>query len=126
MTKKTEIDLDVFFDAAKKTPPLSMALMENILGDAADIAIQRAPVIAPVPKPKKHWLSALLEPLGGKQGFATVGLCAFLGVAAGYAGTDTLGSVPGVGTLLTAFSDDPLDDLGFGAIGSFDDFLAEG
>jgi len=126
MTKKTEIDLDVFFDAAKVTPPLSMALMENILGDAADIAAQNMPAYVATPKPKKHWVLALLEPLGGKQGFATVGLCAFLGVAAGYAGTDTLGSVPGVGTLLTAFSDDPLDDLGFGEPGTFDDFLAEG
>lgn len=123
---KLETDLDVFFTAAKEpSPTLSMDLMSRILGDAADVAANRVEE-TPATFKRESWFKRWLEPLGGIQGVATVGFCAFLGLAIGYTGTDTLESVPGVGPMFASISDDPLDDLGFSGIGNFDDFLAEG
>lgn len=124
MDDKTE--LNVFFDAAKDAAPkVSMDLMANILGDAADISAAR--IIPKTPKShKNHWWKTLFEPFGGMQGLAAVGFSAFLGVAAGYAGADTLESVPGVGVILASINGDPIDDLGFGEATNFDTFLTEG
>ena len=128
MTEKDEnqIDLDAFFkEASEPTAELNSSLMANILADAGEVSAARQ--IAPVrsnAKPRS-WLSRLMEPLGGIQGMAAVGLCAILGVTIGYAGTDTLQSIPGVGDIVASISSDPLDDFSSSGIASFNDFLAE-
>ena len=122
-TDKNPIDLDVFFqDAKEPTPELSNGLMARILADAGE-------VVAPPPvKPQraKRWLPAWLEPMGGMQGLAAVGFSAIIGISIGYAGTDSLQSIPGIGDIVATFSTDPLDDFAYGEITSFNDFLAEG
>lgn len=121
-----DFDLDVFFEAAKDPLPTpSAALMTNILADAGEVTAARykPPVYVPVKTP---WYNRLLEPLGGLQGAFAVAFVAVLGVTVGYTGTDSLQSVPGVGTLVASISGDPIDDFSYGAITGFDDFLSEG
>ena len=126
-TEKHQIDLDAFFkDAAGPAPELSGALMANILADAGEVAVARQDVPDRAPVKTKGWLARLMEPMGGIQGMAAVGACAVLGVTVGYAGTDTLQSIPGVGDIVASISGDPLDDFTYGGIASFSDFLAEG
>lgn len=129
MTDKDEhhIDLDAFLkDAVEPAPELSSALMANILADAGDVAAARQSVPKRAPVKAKGWLARLIEPLGGIQGMAAVGVCTVLGVTIGYAGTDTLQSIPGVGDIVASVSGDPLDDFTYGGIATFSDFLAEG
>ncbi len=129
MTGKHEnpVDLDGFFDEARKgEPELSMRLMENILGDAAEVSAARQPA-APVAAPRrKGWLRTLLAPIGGIPAAITLATCAVLGIGVGYAGTDTLESLPGMGTIVSAIGDDPLDDFSFGYTESISEFLSEG
>lgn len=126
-TEKHQIDLDAFFkDAAEPAPELSSSLMANILADAGEVAATRLDVPVRQPARKKGWLTRLIEPMGGIQGMAAVGICTVLGVTVGYAGTDTLQSIPGVGDIVASISGDPLDDFTYGGIASFSDFLAEG
>lgn len=129
MTEKDEnqIDLDTFFEDAIEPPPeLSSSLMANILADAGEISASRQ--VEKIRPPIKSWglLARLMEPFGGIQGMAAVGLCTILGIAIGYAGTDTLQSIPGVGDIVASISSDPLDDFSYVGIASFNDFLAEG
>ncbi len=130
------VDLDRLFAEAKAegAPEMSMALMANILGDAAEITAARAtpapapaPALAPAPAPTwRGRLRALLAPIGGLPTLAALAASVLVGISAGYSGTDTLESLPGMGTLVSGISDDPLDDLGFGYTDAFSDFLAEG
>jgi len=124
---KHEIDLDVFFeDAMEPTPELDDALMARILADAGEVSASRQVIPAPRQQKPKGWLRRLLEPVGGLQGMAAVGVCTVLGVTVGYTGTDSLQSIPGVGDIVATISGDPLDDFSYGSIASFNDFLAEG
>lgn len=126
---KDPIDLDAFFKAAAEpAPELSSNLMAGILADAGEVSAARQPLPEPAPQRTKKlgWLSRMLEPVGGKPGLATVGICTILGVTVGYAGTDTLQSIPGVGDIVASISGDPIDDFSYGEIASFSDFLAEG
>lgn len=126
-TDKNQIDLDALFkDAAEPAPELSSALMANILADAGEVSAARQVAPASAPIKTKSWLARLMEPMGGIQGMAAVGLCAALGLTVGYAGTDSLQSIPGVGDIVASISGDPLDDFSYGGIESFSDFLAEG
>ncbi len=122
-----QINLGAFFkDAREPVPELSEALMTGILADAGDVAASRQVAAMRAPVRRKGWLARLMEPMGGVQGMAAVGICAALGVTVGYAGTDALQSIPGVGDIVTSISGDPLDDFAYGDITSFTDFLAEG
>lgn len=122
-TDKNLIDLDVFFhDAKEPTPVLSTDLMTRILADAGEVS---APPLVKSRRAKR-WFPAWLEPMGGIQGLAAVGFSAIIGITVGYAGTDSLQSIPGVGDIVATFSADPLDDFGYSDIASFNDFLAEG
>ena len=124
---KNQIDLDAFFkDAAEPAPELSNALIANILADAGEVSAARQIVPASAPVKTKGWLARLMEPMGGIQGMSAVGLCAVLGITIGYAGTDTLQSIPGVGDIVASISGDPLDDFSYGGIESFSEFLVEG
>ena len=124
---KNQIDLDAFFkDAAEPAPELSSALMANILADAGEVSASRQATSVSEPIKTRSWLARLMEPMGGIQGMAAVGFCAVLGLTVGYAGTDTLQSIPGVGDIVASISGDPLDDFSYGGIESFNDFLAEG
>lgn len=124
---KNHINLDAFFkEAHEPAPELSSALMTNILADAADVAASRQVVPERAPPKRTSWLARVMEAMGGVQGMAAVGICAALGVTVGYAGTDVLQSIPGVGDIVTSISGDPLDDFAYGDIASFSDFLAEG
>jgi len=126
-TDKDQIDLDAFFkDAAEPAPELSDALMANILADAGEIATTRQGLSERQPVKRKGWLARVMEPMGGVPGMAAVGVCAALGVTIGYAGTDTLQSIPVVGDIFASISGDPLDDFTYGGIASFSDFLTEG
>ena len=126
-TEKHQIDLDAFFkDAVEPAPELSASLMAGILADAGEVAAARQVVPERAPVKRKGWLVRLMEPLGGIQGMAAVGLCTVLGVTVGYAGTDTLQSIPGIGDIVATISGDPLDDFTYGNVASFSDFLAEG
>lgn len=124
---ENQIDLDAFLkEAIEPAPELSNSLMANILADAGEVSAARQ--VNPTPKPVK-WrglVFRLMEPLGGIQGMAAVGLCTVMGVTIGYAGTDTLQSIPGVGDIVASISSDPLDDFSYVGIASFNDFLAEG
>lgn len=125
------IDLDVFFQDAKETQkPLSDRLMANILADAADVAARRNPASIPVAAKvggKPGWLRKFLDPFGGIQGVAAVGFCTVIGVAAGYAGTEQLQSVPGVSSFITSSNtSDLLSDFSYDSIAGYSDFLAEG
>lgn len=129
MTEKDEnqIDLDAFFEEAiEPAPELSSSLMANILADAGEVSASRQTEPVRSGAKPRGWLSRIIEPLGGIQGMAAVGLCAALGITIGYAGTDTLQSIPGVGDIVASISSDPLDDFSYGGIASFNDFLAEG
>ena len=124
---KNQIDLDAFFkDAIEPAPELSSALMANILADAGEVSASRQATPVSEPIKTKSWLARLMEPMGGIQGIVAVALCAVLGLTVGYAGTDTLQSIPGVGDIVASISGDPLDDFSYGGIESFSDFLAEG
>jgi len=126
-TEKHQIDLDAFFkDAAEPAPELSSALMASILADAGEVAAAQQVVAERRQVKPKGWLARLLEPMGGIQGIAAVGLCTVLGVTVGYAGTDSLQSIPGVGDIVASISGDPLDDFTYDGIANFSDFLAEG
>ena len=126
-TEKHQIDLDAFFkEAAEPAPELSSALMANILADAGEISASRQVTPVGGPVKTKGWLARLMEPMGGMQGMAAVGFCAVIGVTVGYAGTDTLQSIPGVGNIVASISGDPFDDFSYSGIASFNDFLAEG
>ena len=126
-TEKHQIDLDAFFkEAAEPALVLSSALMANILADAGEVAATRQFLPERQPAKRKGWLARVMEPMGGIQGMAAVGVCTVLGVTVGYAGTDTLQSIPGVGDIVASISGDPLDDFTYGGIASFSDFLAEG
>jgi len=126
-TEKHQIDLDAFFkDAVEPAPELSASLMANILADAGEVAAARQVSPERTPVKRKGWLARMMEPLGGIQGMAAVGVCTVLGVTVGYAGTDTLQSIPGVGDIVASISGDPLDDFTYGGIDGFNDFLAEG
>ena len=125
-TEKHQIDLDAFFkDAAEPAPELSSALMTGILADAGEIAATRQVVPERSPVKRKGWLARVMEPMGGIQGMVAVGVCTVLGVTVGYAGTDTLQSIPGVGDIVASISGDPLDDFTYGGIANFSDFLEE-
>ncbi len=129
MTGKHEspVDLDGFFDEARKgEPELSMRLMENILGDAADISAARRMPAPAAPPQRDSWLRRLLAPIGGLPAAATLAACAVLGIGIGYGSTDTLESLPGMGTIVSAIGDDPLDDYSFGYTDSISAFLSEG
>ncbi len=129
MTGKHEspVDLDAFFDEARKgEPELSMRLMENILGDAADISAARRMPASAAPPQRGGWLRRLLAPIGGLPAAATLAACAVLGIGIGYGGADTLESLPGMGTIISAIGDDPLDDYSFGYTDSISAFLSEG
>lgn len=122
---KHPVDLDRFFAEAKTgMPEMPMALMAGILGDAADVSAARA--VPQVLVERRGWLRALLAPIGGWPAMAAIAASAVIGVSAGYSGTDTLESLPGMGALVSSISDDPLDDFGFGYTDVFDDFLVEG
>lgn len=124
---KDQIDLDAFFkEAIEPAPELSNSVMANILADAGEISASRQVKPAPVPVKRRGLIARLMEPLGGIQGMAAVGLCTILGVTIGYAGTDTLQSIPGVGDIVASISSDPLDDFSYVGIASFNDFLTEG
>lgn len=124
---KHEIDLDVFFeDAIDPTPDLGDALMARILADAGEVSASRQVVPAPRQQKPKGWLRRLLEPVGGMQGMAAVGICTVLGLTIGYTGTDSLQSIPGIGDIVASVSGDPLDDFSYGNIDAFSDFMAEG
>ena len=126
-TEKHQIDLDAFFkEAAGPAPELSRALMASILADAGEVAPTRQVLPERAPVKRKGWLARVMEPMGGIQGMAAVGVCTVLGVTVGYAGTDTLQSIPGVGDIVASISGDPLDDFTYGGIANFSDFLAEG
>ncbi len=126
-TEKHQIDLDAFFkDAVDPAPELSSALMASILADAGEVSAARQGVPERQPVKRKGWLARVMEPMGGIQGMAAVGVCTVLGVTVGYASTDTLQSIPGVGDIVAGISGDPLDDFTYGGIASFSDFLAEG
>lgn len=121
-----KIDLDVFFEDAKQpAPDLSAALMSNILADAGEVAAARPASQVPIVK-RRHWLVRLMEPIGGTGGMVAVGVSIVLGVTVGYAGTDSLQSIPGVGDIVASISGDPLDDFSYDGIANFSDFLAEG
>jgi len=125
--EKHQIDLDAFFkDAAEPAPELSGALMANILADAGDVAAARQVLPERRLVKRKSWIARVMEPMGGIQGLAAIGACTALGITIGYAGTDTLQSIPGVGDIVASISGDPLDDFSYGDIASFSDFLAEG
>lgn len=126
MTENDNIDLDVFFEAAKEPAAgISTALMENMIADAGAVSANRVkPVV--VMKPRKSWVPVWLTQMGGPQAVMAVAFSAVLGVAVGYSGTDSLQSVPGVGDIVASISSDPLDDFNFGTIASFNDFMAEG
>lgn len=124
---KHEIDLDVFFDDIKEPAPvLSSALMANILGDAAEVSATRQPQLASTKPKTSRWFANWLSPLGGLPGMATVGFCTALGVTVGYAGTDSLQSIPGVGDIVATISGDPLDDFTYSGLSDFNAFMAEG
>ncbi len=126
---ETQIDLDVFFEGAQRdAPQMSTRLMENILGDAAAVsaARQAPPALPRTPARTRGWLARLLAPLGGIPGAIAVAACAVIGVGVGYGGTDTLESLPGMGTIVSAISGDPLNDLGFGNTDEITVFLSEG
>ncbi|MBL4873209.1 MAG: hypothetical protein JKY41_07390 [Rhodobacteraceae bacterium] len=125
--EKHQIDLDAFFkDAAKPAPELSNALMANILADAGEVAAARQVLPEREFVKRRGWLARVMEPMGGIQGLAAIGVCTALGITIGYAGTDTLQSIPGVGDIVASISGDPLDDFSYGDIAGFSDFLAEG
>jgi len=123
-------ELQNYFDAAD--PPehiLPLTLMENILADAAVETSKRRRKVAESAarqEQSRGWLYRMLAPLGGFRTGVALAFCAVLGIAAGYAGTDTLQSLPGMGTIVSAVTGDPLNDVGFGYTYGFDDFLAEG
>ena len=126
-TEKHQIDLDAFFkDAAAPAPELSSTLMANILADAGEMTAARQVVPERAAVKKRSWLVRLMEPMGGIQGLAAVGLSAALGITIGYTGTDSLQSIPGVGDIVASISGDPLDDFSYDGIASFSDFLSEG
>ncbi len=126
-TDKNQIDLDAFFkEAVESAPELSSALMANILADAGDVAATRQVSPERPTIKRKGWFARVMEPMGGIKGMAAVGVCTILGVTVGYAGTDTLQSIPGVGDIVASISGDPVDDFSYGSIASFSDFLAEG
>lgn len=124
---KNEIDLDVFFEDIKQpAPELSASLMATILGDAAEVSATRQPSPPASSRKGSSWFANWLSPLGGIPAMATVSLCAALGVTVGYAGTDSLQSIPGVGGIVASISGDPLDDFTYNALSDFNDFLSEG
>ena len=126
-TEKHEIDLDAFFkDAAEPLPELSNTLMANILADAGEVTEAQQVLTERQPVKRKGMLARLMEPLGGIKGIAAVCACTVMGVTVGYAGTDTLQSIPGVGDIVASISGDPLDDFTYGNTANFSDFLAEG
>lgn len=121
-----DIDLDVFFNAAKEPlPEPSARLMANIIADAGEIAAARVVVTKPTPQ-KTGWLARILEPLGGLRGGLAVAACTVFGVTVGYAGTDTIQSLPGVGDIVASITGDPFDDFSYGAVTGYADFLSEG
>lgn len=124
---ENQIYLDAFLkEAIEPAPELSNSLMANILADAGEISAARQANPTPKPVKRRGLIARLMEPLGVVQGMAAVGLCAALGITVGYAGTDTLQSIPGVGDIVASISSDPLDDFSYDSIASFNDFLAEG
>lgn len=128
-SKETEIDLDVFFqDAKEPQTELSDRLMASILADAAEVSAERHPVevVDSSGTAKPNWLRRFLDPLGGIQGAAAVGFCTVLGVAAGYAGTDTILSVPGLSGFVDTSSEDTFNEFSYDAIAGYSDFLTEG
>ena len=79
----------------------STALLSAILADAADVAAARTPApAAPAPAARAGWWRpALLAPIGGWGGLATLGACAATGFWLGTAGNLALD-----GTSLTTAS----------------------
>lgn len=100
---KDEFDLEGFFEAAKaqdNTCP-SVDLIARVLADAGTIGVV-APVVSQAAR--ESWLSRLLSPIGGWGGAVVLGSCAAFGLFAGLGDSDTLYQVPGMETVIAAFS----------------------
>ena len=92
-------------------PPES--LVARVLADAATAAPHALPAELPA---KPRWYMRVFSPVGGFAGAATLAACATFGVIAGASYADTVLSIPGLETVLAAFSDStdsttPLESL---------------
>ncbi len=128
MSERDDLDLDAFFKAAKEQEPeVPMHFLEAVVADAAQVSTARM-IAMPAPAGRKRWrLSELLEPIGGRIGAGALAACAVFGVSAGYAGTSALESVPGLGTILSSYTSDVVDDYAYGAsLSVLDTVLTEG
>ena len=89
MDKKTDMELDAFFDAAKKneTQP-DAAFMQAVMADAVhQSAVRTKAAKTPVTSVS---FTGLLRKIGGWQPVAAMTACAFVGMYIGYSTPDSL------------------------------------
>ena len=97
-------NLDTLLNEAKSAPvpQPSQDLISRVLADAASAL----PSSEALPKMKKRgFLAKLLSPIGGFGGAFALGTCATFGVVAGAGYADTVLSIPGLDTVLSAFGE---------------------
>lgn len=100
----SENHLDTLLGEAKNSalPLPSNDLIARVLADAAE----QMPAAMPAQKVKKpSLLKRILAPIGGFGGAFALGTCATIGVIAGAGYADTLYSIPGLDSVLAAFTD---------------------
>lgn len=87
-----DVDLDIFFDAARSArPEPSPELMARVLDDA--LAMQ-PPAARPAPSvPTRSWLGALLDTLGGWPAAASLATATLAGVWIGISPPDAVSAV---------------------------------
>jgi hypothetical protein len=120
MDKKTDMQLDVFFDAAKNTGDLpNAAFLQAVLADAQAQSESRIKVAKP--SVSSFSFTDLLRKIGGWQPASAMMACAFVGMYIGYSTPDTLTYINS-----TEQNAETLDDGSFSVASEIEELFQEG
>ncbi|WP_118135379.1 hypothetical protein [Oceanicella sp. SM1341] len=93
----------LFAEARAAEPGPSEAFLARVLGDAADVAAERAaPARPPAPAPRGSLVTRLAGAFGGWRAVAGLAACAAVGFWVGFAGPDAVTDLPVLDTLTGA------------------------
>ena len=101
----SEDQLDAWLAEAKRNPvpQPSQDLISRVLADAATAVPIAAPTSVAVPR--NGFFKRLFNPIGGFGGVFALSACATFGVVAGAGYADTLLTLPGLDSVLSAFGE---------------------
>jgi hypothetical protein len=95
-TDRDDVDLEALLRAAHPADMPGDDLVARVLADAARVQAERAAVsAAPAPVPRRGWLGALVQTIGGWPAVSGVALAGLTGLVIGFAVPDLVDSWSG-------------------------------